>query len=52
MRTYKNDMPYKEVEDLMNRLLNSNLHFLDKIEWANGFMEEDASAEEIEALIA
>ena len=50
--TYKNDMTYGEVENLMNALLESDLHFMDKIEWANKFMSCDATKEEIEKLIA
>lgn len=50
--TYKHEMEYSEVEDLMNALLASNLHFLDKIDWAEGFLTCDVSKEEIEKLIA
>lgn len=50
--TYKNDMSYSEVENLMNALLESDLHFMDRIDWAEGFMTCDVSKEEIEKLIA
>lgn len=50
--TYKHEMDYKEIEKLMNALLSSDLHFLDKIDWAEGFLSCDASKEEIEKLIA
>lgn len=49
--TYKNSMEYSEIENLMNALLASNLHFLDKLDFANGFMSCDIPKEYIENLI-
>lgn len=49
--TFKNDMNFEDVEKLMNELFASNLHFLDKIEFSNKFMDGETTKEIIEGLI-
>lgn len=49
--TYKPEMNFEEIEKLMNDLFASDLHFLDKIEFANKFMNGHVTKETIEMLI-